>query len=142
MDNDQKKALELQAAVLGRLKKHLNVAHDKDIAAILDLKPSNYNGLKNRGSLTGRIATWAIDQHIDLNYLLTGKPWPPDRAQLEWSIMHVSQWLQTHNATLAPAEYAASVADIYDFISDIEPETRQHKVDRFLELVVSRRAAR
>lgn len=61
-----------QNAILTRLKELTGKTEDKEIAELLGMKKSNFSSRKQRDSLVGPIAEWAIINNIDLNYLLKG----------------------------------------------------------------------
>ena len=64
--------------ILLRLKESLSVQKDKDVAEVLGISPTAFNGRKKRGLFPEdkllALVTKRPDLKIDVNYILTGKP--------------------------------------------------------------------
>ncbi|MCP4104341.1 MAG: bacteriophage CI repressor [Desulfobacteraceae bacterium] len=45
---------------------------DKEVAKLIGLSPTNFNNRKKRGSLISTISEWAVDESVDIQWLLTG----------------------------------------------------------------------
>jgi hypothetical protein len=59
--------------VIERISKVSGENKKKNVAKLLGLLPSDFTNRKKRGTLLTPIVKWAIDQNVDLNWLLTGK---------------------------------------------------------------------
>ena len=59
--------------IIDRLKETCGLKTDKEIAKLLGFSPANFSLRKKRGTIHLAILDYAINQSIDLNWLLTGK---------------------------------------------------------------------
>ena len=64
------------ADIINRVKTIARIVTDKDFADILGISSADFGQRKKRGTLLPLITQWAIDQDIDLNYLLKGHASP------------------------------------------------------------------
>lgn len=56
-----------------RIKKRTGLSEGKDIAALFKMTPQNYSNKKGLGTILPTIIEWAIQENVDLNWLLIGE---------------------------------------------------------------------
>jgi hypothetical protein len=67
--NDKKVS---QEAVLNRLRYHLGITQEGDLAETIGLKQPDFSNRKKRGTLIYPVILWACEHGIDMNWLLRG----------------------------------------------------------------------
>lgn len=58
--------------IIGRLSEYVGKKKKKDIAELLGVTPSDYNNRLKRGTILNLVVQWAIDENVDLNWLIRG----------------------------------------------------------------------
>ncbi|MDK9716702.1 MAG: hypothetical protein OEL57_02200 [Trichlorobacter sp.] len=56
-----------------RIKKRTGLTEGKDIAALFKLTPQNYSNKKGLGTILPTIIEWAIQENVNLDWLLKGE---------------------------------------------------------------------
>lgn len=59
--------------IIERIKNIKQLNHNKDVADLFSISPSDFSLRKKRGTLLPLIIEWAIDQCVNTDWLITGK---------------------------------------------------------------------
>jgi hypothetical protein len=71
-----------------RIKSYTGLAESRDIARLFGMTPQNYSNKKSAGSLLPVIIEWAIQENVNLNWILMGEEGPSiikDNASSDWN---------------------------------------------------------
>jgi hypothetical protein len=60
-------------SILERVKTFKNLTHNKHVAEMLGLSPADFSLRKKRGTLLPVLIEWAVNQNVNLDYLIRGK---------------------------------------------------------------------
>lgn len=59
--------------IIERIKSTTNLKYNKEVAETLGLSPADFSLRKKRGTILTIIIQWAINQNVNLDWLITGK---------------------------------------------------------------------
>ncbi len=61
------------ADIIQRIKGIYNLENDKQVAGIFNLSPKDFSNRKKRGTLIPLIVEWAVNENVDLDWLIKGQ---------------------------------------------------------------------
>jgi len=59
--------------IISRIKEITHLKHDKQIAELINLSPTDFNNRKKIGTLLPLLIDWGIHEKVNLHWLLTGE---------------------------------------------------------------------
>lgn len=72
----------------------MNVRGDKHVAAILGLSPQDFSNRKKRGSLLPVVIEWAINENVNLDWLIRGENQTQETKQIDRETAIINKMLE------------------------------------------------
>jgi hypothetical protein len=124
----------IDSEIINRAKTIAQTETYKDFADILGISSADFGQRKKRGTLLSLITRWAINQNVDLNYLLRGKP-ITDTSQLDPD-PEIAELMEGARRVLTsgiPEAFDALERNIRYFSIAVAAEKRGDKIEKKIE---------
>lgn len=120
--------------IINRIKAFKALKKDKQVAVIIGLSEQNFNNKKKRNTLIPDIVEWAINNGVDLNWLITGQS-HVDEALLAESIAWTDSQLKRRKKKLTSEKKAIIALNYYQKYIETGEIVDDKEMDRYLRLV-------
>ena len=147
--------------ILARLKTFKGFSANKEVAGLFGLSEPDFSRRKRKGTLLPLIITWALENRVNMDWLLTGRSniqnepvfsgrvseaaagYGRLNADLLKDILEaVEIGLDQKKVTLAPGKKAQAAALLYELYLGAEKQIDNTTVGRYLDLVTGDIASR
>ncbi len=132
--------------VINRIKKHAGLKNDKDIAVLLGLSAADFSNRKKRGTLLPVVLEWAVNENVNLQWLVHGEEQGqgraaeaaqgafPDSALLQTVIEAVEEILEERELTLRADKKAQLIVTLYEMFAEEGKKVDKPTVLRLIKL--------